>query len=144
MTTIRSGAPRVASPATTSVSENRPLTASTAAAATGHAVASSFQAATGGSGVQAVVSAAKDALADVGGSAKAKVLTMIDKNYCTKQELEEGLAAFTELAQSGDLDQGQYDAIKKAIGWRQAGRTVVSQMLSQMEKMIGEITKKRE
>lgn len=146
MTTIRSGAPRVAAPSTTQVS--RATTASTSSAATGTsspAVASSFQAATAAPspGLQSVLNGAKDALKDVSGGDKDALLKMLDSNYAKKDVLEKGMEAFNNLAQSGELDEGQLNAIKKAVGWRLAGRQVVSSMLSQMEKTIGEITKKR-
>lgn len=146
MTTIRSGAPRVVAPSTTQVSSSQPATASTSSAATASpAVASSFQAATSAPspGLQAVLNGAKDALKDVSGGDKDALLQMLDSNYAKKDVLEKGMEAFNKLAQSGDLDEGQLNAIKKAVGWRLAGRQVVSSMLSQMEKVIGEITKKR-
>lgn len=149
MTTIRSGAPRVVAPSTTQVSSSQPATASTSSAATGTsspAAASSFQAATGtvsSPKLQEVLNGAKDALKDVSGGDKDALLKMLDSNYAKKDVLEKGMEAFNNLAQSGELDEGQMNAIKKAVGWRLAGRQVVSSMLSQMEKTIGEVTKKR-
>ncbi len=145
MTTIRSGAPRVVAPSTTQVSSSQPSTASTSSAATGQPAASSFQAATAtpSPGLKAVLDGARDALKDVSGGDKDALLKMLDQNYAKKADLDAGMEAFNKLAESGDLDEGQLNAIKKAVGWRLAGRQVVSSMLSQMEKAIGELTKKR-
>lgn len=148
MTTIRSGAPRVAAPSTTQVSSTKSTTASTASAATAapaQSTASTFQAATSTPSpkLQEVLNGARDALKDVSGGDKDALLKMLDQNYAKKADLEAGMEAFNKLAQSGDLDENQLNTLKKAVGWRLAGRQVVSSMLSQMEKAIGELTKKR-
>lgn len=151
MTSIKAPSPTTIR-TTQSVSSSAPTTASTASAATGSGVqgsqqTSSFSAAASsgspGGKLQQVLNDAKDALKDVSGSAKDDFMAYLNKGYASSADMKKGLEAFEKMAQNGDINQEQYDKLKKAIGFRMAGRTVISQMLQAMEQIMQDINKPR-
>ena len=147
MTSIKGPAPL----RTPTISSSSPTaaTSSTSAAATGSGVSGSQQtstftaAATGSGGLQKVLGDEKDALKDVSGSAKDDFLAYLDKPYASAADQKKGLEAFSKLAENGDINEEQAAVLKKAVGWRMAGRMVVQQMLSEMEKIMQDVNKKK-
>ncbi|MFT3713975.1 MAG: hypothetical protein QM817_40455 [Archangium sp.] len=149
MTTIRSGAPRVAAPAASSTSS----TSSSSSAATGSGVrgsldnssftpaatASSSSAATGGTFMDQAMSAGKAALKDASGADKDAVLKYLDNKNPSKDELKEGLQAFANLKASGDLSADQLKDLSKAMVAKSSAKWFTQQMLSMTEKMLGEL-----
>jgi hypothetical protein len=151
MTTIRSGAPRVAAPVASSTSS----TSSSSSAATGSGVRgsldnSSFSPAptasrssaatgTGGTFMEKSMSAAKEALKDASGPDKDAVLKYLDNKNPNKDELKAGLQAFENLKASGDLSADQLKDLGKAMVSKSSAKWFTQQMLSMMEKLLGEL-----
>lgn len=147
MTSIKGPAPL----RTPTISSSSPTTASNSAPATGSGVSGSQQTSTftaaatgsGSGGLQKVLGDAKDALKDVSGSAKDDFLAYLDKPYASAADQKKGLEAFQKLAENGDITEEQAKVLQKAVGWRMAGRMVVQQMLSEMEKIMQDVNKKK-
>lgn len=149
MTSIKAPSPTTIR-TTQSVSSSAPTTASSSSAATGSGVSGSQQtssftaAATGptpGGKLEKVLNDAKDALKDVSGADKDAFMAYLNKGYASSADMKKGLEAFEKMAQNGDINQEQYDKLKKAIGFRMAGRSVIQQMLSAMEQIMQDLNK---
>jgi hypothetical protein len=145
MTSIRSGAPRVATTVPTSSTQaSSPTTASSSSAQTGSPAASSFQAATAApTKAQQSVTDAKSVLDSLpAGADRDAIAVVLNKPMPTSKELKAAEEAMKRLADSGDLTQEKYDKLSKGISYRSVMSSMVKNMLSQMEQYIKQLEEK--
>jgi hypothetical protein len=150
MTTIRSGAPRVAPTTTYRTSAPQQATSSRQAAATGFSGESSFTpAAVDPSKTAAFKKAIDDARAIVNsdkvpdGEVKDALKTLLDKSYPTNKELEKGLGAFCALRDAGILSKEELKLVNDAVLKRLAIKSSIDFATNTLRDMVSKLANKK-
>lgn len=146
MTTIRSGAPRVASQP--QATPTQPKTSSASAAATGYSEASSFTPAPSAASAAAakVIAAAKgivssDQIPD--GEVKDALKTFLEKPYLTNKDLEKGLGAFAALRDAGILSKEDMKTLNDAVLKRMTMKGVIDFASNNVKEMLQKLANNR-
>lgn len=143
MTTIRSGAPRVAPTTTSSPSAPKQATSSSQSAATGYSESSSF---TPAAADPAKAAAFKKTIDDArgivnsdkvpDGEVKDALKTLLDKSYPSNKELEKGLGAFVGLRDAGILSKDELKTVSDAVMKRLALKSTIDFSMNSVKEML--------
>jgi len=145
MTTIRSGAPRVAPTSSQPTAPAAQPTASSQTAATGYSEASSFQPAPQKSSFKDRVEAGKKFVADKlpDGEVKDALKTFFEKPYPSNKDLEKALGAFVAARDSGQFSKEELKPLQDAVMGRMALKSTIDFALNSAKELFQKIANQK-
>ena len=134
--------PRAAAVRASATASASPSTPSAKSASSAQAASSSFQAGQATTSVGAVFATAQEAVGGLDASpAKDLLSKLLNKGIPSRDEIEDGIAAFTELGES--MSPEDRKSIEKALCLQMGGRTFSDQIKESMDKMMAELAEKK-